>query len=423
MIHVDDQSYDQEYFKNRFAQFDVHPVLSGCAGRRLAVCLQDTALWIALCLYIKEKGGTVFPLPIDTPLEGARRRAERSGCEILLVASHDDGFEVIAIDSQNVLPDAPAGLIQTSSGTTGEPKFIERGWASIDTEIESYVSHFPEANDWTPIVACPATHSYGLICGILVALRRGLQPVIIRNLNPKFILRKLRAAPSSILYSSPAMITTLAMLVKEEEPLWAVMTSGTVLQKATFEKLAKKVRHLYQQYGCSEAGCLSLGTGLLAANDQGKPLPHIAIAAGTNAGEPADIVVTLPDGRTVETRDLGYFIGDRLHFVSRIDEMINVAGFNVYPGEVEEVVLAMPGIRDAVVFKKSRGFGGEQVCLHFVSEETIPADAVRAFCAGRLATHQIPMNIARVEAIPRLPNGKISRKALAEAPPAPSLTF
>ncbi|WP_082408286.1 AMP-binding enzyme [Verrucomicrobium spinosum] len=219
------------------------------------------------------------------------------------------------------------------------------------------------------------------------------------------------------------MITTLAMLVKEGEPLWAVMTSGTVLQKATFEKLAKKVRHLYQQYGCSEAGCLSLGTGLLAANDQGKPLPHIAIAAGTNAGEPADIVVTLPDGRTVETRDLGYFIGDRLHFVSRIDEMINVAGFNVYPGEVEEVVLAMPGIRDAVVFKRSRGFGGEQVCLHFVSEETIPAEVVREFCAGRLATHQIPMNIARVEAIPRLPNGKISRKALAEAPPAPSLTF
>lgn len=423
MIHVDDQSYDQGYFKNRFAQFDAHPVLSGCTGRRLAVCLQDTALWIALCLYIKEKGGTVFPLPIDTPLEGARRRAERSGCEVLLVPSHDEQLEAIEIDSRHALSGATAGLIQTSSGTTGEPKFIERTWASIDTEIESYVSHFPEANDWTPVVACPATHSYGLICGILVALRRGQQPVIIRNLNPKFILRKLHEAPASILYSSPAMITTLAMLVKEDRPLWAVMTSGTVLPKATFENLAKKVRHLYQQYGCSEAGCLSLGTGLLAANDQGKPLPHMAVAAGTNAGEPADIVVTLPDGRTVETRDLGYFINGRLHFVSRIDEMINVAGFNVYPGEVEEVVLAMPGIQDAVVFKKSRGFGGEHVCLHFVSEEAIPADAVRGFCAGRLATHQIPMNIARVEAIPRLPNGKISRKALAEAPPAPSLTF
>lgn len=423
MIQVDDHSYDQEYFQSRFAQFDADPVLSGCAGRRLAVCLQDTALWIALCLYIKEKGGTVFPLPIDTPLEGARRRAERSGCEVLIVASNDGDREVVAIESQVCVSDTPAGLIQTSSGTTGEPKFIERSWASIDTEVESYVSHFPEASDWTPIVACPVTHSYGLICGVLVALRRGLQPLIIRNLNPKFILRKLRETPSPILYSSPAMISTLAMLVKEKEPLWAVMTSGTVLPKATFDNLAQKVRHLYQQYGCSEAGCLSLGTSLLAANDQGRPLPHIVIVAGTDAGQPSEIIATLPDGRTVHTRDLGYLADDRLHFISRIDEMINVAGFNVYPGEVEEVILTMAGIRDAVVFKKSRSFGGDQVCLHFVSEEAIPAEAVREFCAGRLAAHQIPMNIARVEAIPRLPNGKISRKSLAEAPPAPSLTF
>lgn len=421
MIHVDDQAHDQGYFESRFAQFDTYPVLSGCAGRRLAVCLQDTALWIALCLYIQKKSGTVFPLPIDTPLEGACRRAERSGCEVLLVASPEGELEIIEIDSQNPRLDAPAGLIQTSSGTTGDPKFIERSWSSIDTEIESYVRHFPEANDWTPIVACPVTHSYGLICGVLVALRRGVQPVIIRNLNPKYILRKLREAASPLLYSSPAMIATLAMLVKEEEPLWAVMTSGTVLPKPTFDKLAKKVRHLYQQYGCSEAGCLSLGTALLAANDQGKPFPHIAITTGTDEGAPASIIATLPDGREVDTRDLGYFLDGRLHFVSRVDEMINVAGFNVYPGEVEEVVLAMPGIRDAVVFKKSRGFGGDQVCLHFVSDEALPADAVRDFCAGRLAAHQIPMNIARVEAIPRLPNGKISRKAISEAPPAPAL--
>ncbi|RYD23139.1 MAG: hypothetical protein EOP88_05355 [Verrucomicrobiaceae bacterium] len=265
------------------------------------------------------------------------------------------------------------------------------------------------------------THSYGLICGVLVALRRGVQPVIIRNLNPKYILRKLREAPESILYSSPAMISTLAMFVKEDEPLWAVMTSGTVLPKPTFEKLARKARHLYQQYGCSEAGCLSLGRSLATSNDQGEPLPHVEIAAGTDAGKPGEITVTLPGGQTVDTRDLGYFENGRLHFVSRLDEMINVAGFNVYPGEVEEVVLEMPGISDAVVFKKSRGNGGDQVCLHFVSDGEIPADAVREFCAARLAAHQIPMNIERVEAIPRLPNGKISRKALSDTQPAPVL--
>lgn len=422
MIHVDDEVYNQEYFNILFARFAAHPVLSQCSGRRLAVCLTDTALWIALCLFIKENGGTVFPLPVDTPLEGARRRAARSGCEVLLVSSEGGLLEAVEIEAAASFPDTPPGLIQTSSGTTGEPKFIERSWASIDTEIESYVRHFPEANAWTPIVACPVTHSYGLICGVLVALRRGVQPVIIRNFNPKYILRKLRETPASILYSSPAMVATLAMFVKEDAPLWAVMTSGTVLQKATFDALGKKVRHLYQQYGCSEAGCLSLGTGLLTASDQGQPLPHNTVTAGENAASPADIVVTLPDGRTVETRDLGYFENGRLHFVSRLDEMINVAGFNVYPVEVEEVILTMPGIRDAVIFKKTRGFGGDQVCLQFVSDGEISADAVREFCAGRLAAHQVPMNIARVESIPRLPNGKISRKALAAEPAVNALT-
>lgn len=416
MIQIDDQAFDQGYFESSFAEFAAHPVLSQCAGRRFAVCLPETALWIALCLFIKQNGGTVFPLPIDTPLDGARRRAERSGCETLLVGSENGLLETVRIEAAATSADRPPGLIQTSSGTTGEPKFIERSWAEIDAEIESYIRHFPESNGWTPIVACPVTHSYGLICGVLVALKRGVTPVIIRNLNPKFILRKLRETPASILYSSPAMIATLAMFVKEDQPLWAVMTSGTVLQKPSFEALGKKVRHLYQQYGCSEAGCLSLGTGLLAAHDQGTPLPHITISAGANAQEPAGIIVTLAGGRTVDTRDLGYFENGRLHFVSRLDEMINVAGFNVYPAEVEEIVLTMPGIRDAVIFKKTRGFGGDLVCLQFVSENEISADAVREFCAGKLASHQIPMNIARVENIPRLPNGKISRKALAEEP-------
>ncbi|RYD23140.1 MAG: hypothetical protein EOP88_05360 [Verrucomicrobiaceae bacterium] len=118
MIHVDDQAHDREYFESCFARFDAHPVLSRCAGRRLAVCLQDTALWIALCLYIKKQGGTVFPLPVDTPLDGARRRAERSGCEALIVAADAESIEVIETGPGNhAHAGTPAGLIQTSSGT------------------------------------------------------------------------------------------------------------------------------------------------------------------------------------------------------------------------------------------------------------------------------------------------------------------
>jgi fatty-acyl-CoA synthase len=192
------------------------------------------------------------------------------------------------------------------------------------------------------------------------------------------------------------------------------MSSGTLLKQSAFETIRKRVRHLHQQYGCSEAGCLTLGQDIRAANELGTALPHVELTAGASPSDPREIVVEL-DATTVETRDLGYLAAGRLHYVSRIDDMINVAGLNVYPSEVEEVVLQMAGVSDAVAFKSSHDFGGEQVCLHVVAEQALKPSEIREWCAKRLASHQVPMRITQVECIARMPNGKISRRALTEA--------
>lgn len=413
MIHVNDDHFDRSYFERCFARFDQHPVLGRCERERIAVCVNDAALSLALCLYVKERGGSIYPLPSDTPLEAARRRAERSGSTHLLFGDDIDALAAIARSSESGVQATEPALIQTSSGTTGEPKYIARSWTSIDTEIASYIRHF-DASDSTPVVACPVNHSYGLISGVLVALQRGLHPVVITNPNPKYILRKLGEHASPLLYSSPTLITTLAMLAQQDKPLFAVMTSGTLLQKSAFETVRNKVRHLHQQYGCSEAGCVTLGQDIGAASELGAPLPHLELIAGSSAAEPSEIVVNVA-GKTLETRDLGYVEHGALHFVARLDDMINVSGLNVYPSEVEEAVLEMPGVTDAVVFKRSHGFGNDQVCLDFVCERSLAQREVRAWCAQKLASYQVPMSITQVASIPKLPNGKISRRALAEA--------
>lgn len=238
--------------------------------------------------------------------------------------------------------------------------------------------------------------------------------MVIKNLNPKYILRKLRGVDAPLLYSSPSLLAAITMLAKPDEPIHAVMTSGTLLPNKWFETLRAKVRHVHQQYGCSEAGCIALGQDITAANELGVPLPHVEILTGSTPTDPKEILVRLPDGKFIQTRDLGYMRDGRLHFVSRADDMINVAGLNVYPSEVEEVALEMPGVREAIVFKRAHGFGHEQVCLYFVSETPLPHQAVREWCAQRLAAHQVPMNITQVPDIPKLPNGKVSRKALAQ---------
>ena len=216
------------------------------------------------------------------------------------------------------------------------------------------------------------------------------------------------------------------MMVKADQPIHAIMTSGTLMQATWLEQAANKCEKLYQQYGCSEVGCISLGGNIKSIHDQGMVLPHLTVKAGSSAEEPQEIVViteastknisTKETSITVFTRDLGYLdANNRLHFISRIDEMINVSGLNVYPAEVEKVVMDMPNITDAVVFKKSHAFGNDQVCLQFIAEQEIANEDIRSWCSKYLNKYQVPLQIAQVEKIERLPNGKVSRKALALA--------
>lgn len=418
MIYVNDDYFDQDYFDQCYRQFQDHSILGRCQGKRITVCITDTALWIALCLYARANDISVFPLPVDTPVEAARRRAKISASHYLVMA---DDMEGVLSNVQQISDhenDVAPVLVQMSSGTTGEPKCIDRTWASIDVELENYINHFSELADMTTVVACPVNHSYGLICGVLATLARHSVPVIVNNFNPKYIIRKLSEVESPILYSSPALITTITMMVKQDQPIHAIMTSGTLMQATWLTQAAKKCRYLFQQYGCSEVGCIALGGHIESIHDMGNPLPHISVTAGTNSDHPAEIVVVVKGEKSasVHTRDLGYLDEQgRLNFLSRIDEMINVAGLNVYPAEVEKVVMDMPGVDDAVVFKKSHAFGNDQVCLQFVAQREISLDQIRSWCAQYLNKYQVPISITQVERIDRLPNGKVSRKALSEA--------
>jgi len=414
MIYLNDEYFDKNYFDQCYQTFNQHEILGNCQGKRITACISDAAVWIALCLYARDHGISVFPLPAGTPEEALNRRAKLSGSHYQVMAGSMEELlskiEKISDHEDDVEP----VLVQMSSGTTGEPKCIERTWVSIDIELQNYIEHFTDLAEMTAVVACPVNHSYGLICGILASIKRGSEPVIITNFNPKYIINKLRETASPILYSSPALITTITMMVKADQPIHAIMTSGTLMQATWLEQAANKCEKLYQQYGCSEVGCIALGGDIKSIHDQGVPLPHLTLKSGSSAEELQEIVVTTETSTTVLTRDLGYLdANNRLHFISRIDEMINVAGLNVYPAEVEKVVMDMPAITDAVVFKKSHAFGNDQVCLQFIAEQEIADENIRSWCSRYLNKYQVPLQISQVEKIDRLPNGKVSRKALA----------
>lgn len=409
MIEIDGRTIPAEAMEAAIRRVEAAAALHGGSGERVAARFRDTAQGLAFLLAARSKGASLLPIHPALPDEGARRLAQRAGCHRLFL----DSLEGEPLDGAAPPVPGEGELLQMSSGTTGEPKCIARPWSAVEREIESYVSAFTEPDGMTPVIACPITHSYGLICGLFVGLRRGRVPVIVDTTNPKYLLRRLREIERPVLYTAPAMLHTLARLMPEGETLHAAMVSGTLLPAPWFSAIRGRVTHLFQQYGCSEAGCIAINPDLRRADAIGRPLPHHRVRAGTGPEAPAEIVVE-GEGGAIHTADLGYLAPDgMLIFVAREDDTINVSGLNVYPGEVEDVVMAMPGITDAVAFARPDPFAGERVTLLFSAEAPVPPRALQDWCRRWLAGHQVPVEAVQVNAIPREANGKISRRAVA----------
>ncbi|OKP78592.1 acyl-CoA synthetase [Ensifer adhaerens] len=409
MIRIDDRLYDEAYFSTRSAELAAEIGLGAQDTGRYAVCFPETVDWLALFFAIRKAGASVLPIHPGTPYPAARKLAIGAGCDRLFYNS----LTAEVLEPSDLLS-AEGTLLQMSSGTTGAPKCVARNWTEIDAEIESYVATFREPEDMTPVVACPTTHSYGLICGILVALKRGQTPVIVNTANPKYLLKVLREIERPLLYSSPAILHTLARLTPAGQQIHATMTSGTLLPDPWFADIRAKSRFMFQQYGCSESGCIAINPDVTSAGDMGFVLPHLIAATGNSAEDAGEIVVSNGDGAPIHTRDLGYRRADgMLVFVSRLDDMINVSGLNVYPKDVEDAVMAMPAVTDAVAFRKADRFAGERVALLFSAEAPVAPQAVREWCSRHLASHQLPMEILQIDAVPRQANGKISRRDVA----------
>jgi long-chain acyl-CoA synthetase len=105
-----------------------------------------------------------------------------------------------------------------------------------------------------------------------------------------------------------------------------------------------------------------------------------------------------------------------LYIVDRKGDMVISGGVNIYPREVEEVLLAHPAIADVAVIGVPDETWGERLKAFVVprTADAIDAAALSAFCAGRIAAYKIPRELALVDALPRNANGKVLKTALRE---------
>ncbi|WP_186370769.1 AMP-binding protein [Shouchella miscanthi] len=405
MLIINDQFYTAKDFDRFTQQLNDHPIWRKADRWRIAVCPEDLGKWVMLLYYIKEKQASIVPIHPSTPVEAAKRIANEAGCFYLFYQSFESPLTLNQAESIS-----EPGMIQFSSGTTGQPKRIVRSWASIDDELRAYRDMWHSIDVNTVIVACPITHSYGLISGVMAGIDQGKTVVVVTAQNPNYVLSKTKDYPKHVLYASPPLLHYLAK--RTDEKLHGVMTSGTRLPDQWFQEIKKASTFVMQQYGCSEVGCISIATSISEPNDLGKPLTHHHVKAGVITN-PAAIYVE----KAVEdcnTGDLGYFGKDgHLYFVERVDDVINVAGINVLPHEVEQVLRQHQGVEDVVVYKRRDSLSGERVCAQVVGTG-LAIGALREWCASYLAVYQIPKEFDFVEKIQKGANGKVNRKQIGD---------
>jgi len=126
-----------------------------------------------------------------------------------------------------------------------------------------------------------------------------------------------------------------------------------------------------------------------------------------------------PGQRLYRTGDLAYVRADGgIRLAGRADHQVKIHGFRVEPAEVEAVLLAQPGVRQAVVLAVLDAAGATTLSAFFVADAAL-ADgrALRERLATLLPAHMVPTSLTAVDAFSRLPNGKIDRLALAAIVP------
>jgi len=359
-----------------------------------------------------------------------------------------------AEDSTGAAPlDVDLAAVLYTSGSTGEPKGVtvtHRNMAFVGDSIIEYLELGPEDRI---LCVLPLSFGYGLY-QLLTCVRSGATLVLEAGFTfPGRVVEVLERERVTGLPGVPTVfgvLTALRGLADRELPHLRFLTNaGAALPAATLAAVRRTFpdARLYSMYGQTECtrvcylppeqldarptsvGIPIPGTEAWVEDDDGR------VAA---PGEVGELIVRgshvmqgywqdeqgtaerlrpgrWPWERVLATGDLfrrdaeGY-----LYFVSRRDDMIKSRGEKVVPREVEEVLHAVPGVREAAVVGVPDELLGQAVHAHVapVSGEQLDAGDLRRCCAERLEVHMVPRRIVLHAFLPRTANGKIDRRAL-----------
>lgn len=420
----------------RLASADVGPRDS------LVFVCPHTARAAVVLLWLLARGRDIVLLPP----EQAAVAAELSFCPFVLTvvegAAADDWGDVgvernpgfVAAPERPTKP-APRLYVRTS-GSMGRSKLVCWTHAALLANAAACVERFGLTADDRVIIPVPITHMYGLGAGFLPSVLAGAACDLVTRANIVRYLDRERVFDPDVAFLTPALCEMMVRRRRSDRAHRLVVTAGARIEPAVVRAFDARFGPLVNLYGSSEMGAV-------AAHRADDPLDRRAEALGDplggmtltlrddgTAGESGELLCHAEHGfagyvdcdgralssapRPFSTRDRVRRLGDgTLLVLGRMDNAVNRDGRLVMFADIERALEALDEIREAVVV---RGVGGSlrgpKLVAWYVPRAGEPADGARKAARSALPPHALPETFNPLDALPRLPSGKVDRQTL-----------
>lgn len=282
-------------------------------------------------------------------------------------------------------------------------------------------------------VATPLYHGYGLAV-MLLFFAVGKKVVLQRGFDAEKACRLIREHQIEVVTVVPLMLHRMLKTgAKDLKSLRCIASGGAELSPKLVKQTERVLGQvLYNLYGTSETGLNMIATPRdlsRSADTIGKPVQGVNVTIADQHGKEVGVgqvghfVIKSKGsfinrtGAWVRAGDLGYRDEDGFYYLcGRADSMIVSAGENVYPRDVERVLLMHPKVVDAAVIGiKDEQYGQQlQAYVQLETGADTTAAALMAWLRPRVARFQMPKAIVLVDHLPYTPLGKLDRKSIDE---------
>lgn len=392
----------------------------------------------------------LFLAEINIVIAASSHRALAEAAGGRAMARGPGNLEAFGVDAPRRTEEVLRGdfIGQLTSGVDHPSKLAIRTHGAVRCEIQDFADEIDLNADDSTLVLPSLSHSYGLIGGTLAPLCRGGRVILRPDFRAEEILALIRDERPSILYAVPFMYRAFAMLpdarAADMDSLRLCFSAGGPLPREVDDEFVSRFgRRICQNYGTTEVGviCVRRVWTPEVRDSVGRPIRRRLVTITDEHRRPlapgsvGEVVVQSPalargylgvsdhtsavprtgivDGSLI-TGDLGRMseVGD-LFLLGRKRQILHIAGVAVDPADIEDVIAALPGVREVAVVGIPHEAKGEVAKAVVAAEGLTAADVVR-HCRRSTEGIHVPEIVEFRTALPRTPAGKILRRVLRE---------